>query len=164
MKMIKIGLLQFWHQLNNRERYLLIFGVGCLALYLAYTMYTSLAEAVVVNTQSLAEKKETLAWIKQAEKQFSFKQKNLATRGKVKGLAVLSEKLKTASFHAFAYQLQQLSEDELQLSFEKVPYNGFLTWFSSMSQTYNITIKELQVDRTDVQGLVKLTVILSLNA
>lgn len=163
MNAIKGRLLQFWYQLNQRERYLLFWGGGCLGLYLAYAMYASLTEAVAANTQRLSEQKETLAWIKQAETQFSSKQTGSAVLEKSKGLTVFSEQLKAASFHAFAYQLQQLNDDDLQLSFEKVPYNGFLTWLSSMSKKYHITIKEFHVDRTDTQGLVKLTVIIALN-
>ena len=164
MNAIKTRLFQFWNQLNDRERYLLLWGGVCFGLYLAYATYASLAEAVMANTQSLLEKKETLAWIKQAEKQISSKQTGSAVLDKSKGLTVLSEQLKTASFHAFSYQLQQLNEDELQLSFEKVPYNAFLTWLSSTSKKYNITIKAFHVDRTDTRGLVKLTVIIALNA
>ena len=163
MNAMKARLLQFWYQLNHRERSLLLWGGACLGLYLAYATYTSLTEAVVANTQSLSEKKETLAWMKQAETQFSSKQTGSTVLDKTKGLSVLSERLKAASFHAFVYQLQQLNEDELQLSFEKVPYTGFLTWLSSISKKYNITIKEFHVDRTNTRGLVKLTVIIALN-
>lgn len=158
---MKARLFQFWHQLNDRERNLLLWGGACLFLYVAYVMYASLAEAVIENTQGLAEKKETYAWIKQAETQLTSKQTG-QDLDKAKGLTVLSQQLNTASFHAFQYQLQQLNEDELQLSFEKVPYNGFLTWLSAMSKKYNITIKEFHVDRTDTRGLVKLTVIIAL--
>jgi len=160
---MKTRLLQAWHQLNERERHLLLWGGVFLGLYLAYATYASLAEAVTENTQSLAEKKETLAWIKQAETQFSSKQTG-TTLDKSKGLTVLSEQLKTASFHAFTYQLQQLNEDELQLSFEKVPYNACLAWLALMSKKYSITIKELHADRMATRGLVKLSVIITINS
>ena len=157
-------LLQFWYQLNDRERYLLLWGGVCLGLYLAYVIYSSLAQAVVVNTQQLSEKKETLAWIKHVEAQRSPQQSGLITLDKSKGLTVLSQQLKTKAFHGFSYQLQQLNEDELQVSFEKVPYKICFVWLASMSKKYNITIKELHVDRTNTPGLVKLMVIITLHA
>lgn len=160
---IKARLLQNLYQLNHRERYLLLGGVVCFGLYLAYAAYASLAGAVVANIQILSEKKETLAWMEQAEKQLPSKKTDATALDKSKGLTVLSEQLKSTSFHTFAYQLQQLNDDELQLSFEKVPYRGFLTWLASMIKKYKISIKEFHVDRTDTQGLVKLTVIIALN-
>ncbi|MDF1684882.1 MAG: type II secretion system protein GspM [Legionellaceae bacterium] len=163
MKAIKVRLVQAWLQLDHRERYLLLWGGVCLGLYLAYAGYASLIESVVANTQQLAEKKETLAWIKQAETQIKSQQTGSVMLDKSKGLTVLSQQLKGASFHAFAYQLQQLNDDELQLSFDRVPYQACLTWLASMSKKYNISIKEFHMDRTDTQGLVKWTVIITLN-
>lgn len=159
---MKVRLVQMWQQLNERERNLLRWGGVFLGVYLSYAIYACLSEAVTENTQSFAEKKETLAWIKQAETQFQAK-KTSATLDKSKGLTVLSEQLKSASFHAFPYQLQQLNEDELQLSFEKVPYNACLAWLALMSKKYGITVKELQADRTEIQGLVKLRLIVAIN-
>jgi len=159
---MKARLFQLWNQLNDRERYLLLWGGACLALYVAYATYAALAQAVTENTQSVTEKKETLAWIKQAQTHVSSQQTGLAL-DKAKGLTVFSQQLKATSFHAVSYQLQQLNEDELQLSFEKVPYKAFLTWLSSMSIKYKITIKELQVDRTDTQGMVKIESIITLH-
>ena len=164
MNAIRARSLQLWQQLNHRERYCLLWGGVCLGLYLAYVAYASLAHAVMANTQRLFEKKETLAWIKQAEVQFSSKHTGSEILDKSKGLTVLSQQLKAASFHTFAYQLQQLNDDELQLSFDKVPYQACLTWLESMCKKYNITIKEFYMDRTDTQGLVKWSVIIALNA
>jgi len=164
MKAMKAYVLQLWQSLNHRERSLLLWGGVFLGLYLAYAAYASLTNAVMASTQRLSEKKETLAWIKQAEAQLSSKHTGSETLDKSKGLTVLSRELKTASLHAFVYQLQQLNDDELQLSFDKVPYKACLTWLASMSKKYNITIKEFHMDRTDTRGLVKWTVIIALNA
>ena len=160
---MKTRLLQAWHQLNDRERNLLLWGGVCLVVYLAYVVYAFLDEAVLENTRSLSEKKATLAWIQQAEKQWSHKKTGAQVLDGSKGLTVLSEQLKTTSFHAFSHQLQQLNEDEVHLSFDSVPYNAFLTWFSMMSKKYVLTVKEFHVDRTDTPGLVKLTVIIALH-
>jgi|TARA_R110002126_G_scaffold239409_1_gene382645 general secretion pathway protein M len=163
MKAMKAYVLQLWQSLNHRERSLLLWGAVFLGLYFAYVAYASLTDAVMASTQRLSEKKETLAWIKQAEAQLSSKHTGSENLDKSKGLTVLSRELKTASLHAFAYQLQQLNQDELQLSFDKVPYKAGLTWLASISKKYNITIKEFYMDRTDTRGLVKWTVILALN-
>ncbi|NCT56362.1 MAG: type II secretion system protein M [Legionella sp.] len=164
MRVMQARLLQAWQQLNHRERLLLFWGAVCLGLYLAYAAYASLDNAVMVNTQRLSEKKETLAWIKQAETQLSSKHTGTTVLDKSKALAVLSRQLKAASFAGFAYQLEQLSDAELQVSFEHVPYHACLAWLASMSKKYTITVKTFNMDRTETPGLVKWTVIFALNA
>lgn len=160
---IQARLLQAWQQLNHRERSLLLWGGACLGLYLAYAAYAFLDNAVMANTQRLSEKKETLAWIKQAETQVSSKRAGAMVLDKSKALAVLSQQLKMASFHGFSYQLQQQNDAEFQLSFDQVPYQACLAWLASMSKKYNITIKEFNMDRTETPGLVKWTVVIALN-
>ncbi|MDF1826910.1 MAG: type II secretion system protein GspM [Legionellaceae bacterium] len=163
IKALQARLLQAWLQLNHRERLLLLWGAVCLGLYLAYAAYASLDKAVIAGTQRLSEKKETLAWIKQAETQLSSKHTGTTVLEKSKALAVLSRQLKASSLGGFAYQLEQLSDTELQISFEDVPYQACLAWLALMSKKYKITVKTFNMDRTDTPGLVKWTVILVLN-
>jgi general secretion pathway protein M len=164
IKAMQAHLLQAWQQLNHRERLLLLWGAACLGLYLAYATYASLDNAVIASTQRLSEKKETLAWIQQAETQLSSKHTGTTALDKSKALAVLSRQLKAASFDGFPYQLEQLSDAELQVSFEQVPYHACLAWLALMSKKYKITVKMFNMDRTETPGLVKWTVILVLNA
>ncbi|MCH9755726.1 MAG: type II secretion system protein M [Gammaproteobacteria bacterium] len=159
---MKAWFSHFWDGLNERERRAACVGVVGVLLYLAYAIYSPLKQAVLDNTTELTEKKATLAWMKVAKARFKPQKKGPEALDGSKGLTVFSEALSKASFHEYPYQLQQMPDGALQLSFDSVPYNDFLKWLWSMGQRYTIVIKTLNAEQTDTQGLVRLTIIVVL--
>ena len=148
----------YWNNLNERERWTLGFGGVCCFFFLLYLLlYAPLINAVHDKTQQLAEKQETLAWLQQARLQHKTV-KAAQTLSSSQLLSVLANKLKSTSFHGFSYQLQQTGAGDIQLSFDQVPYNAFVTWLWTVSQNYAFSIKQLNAERTDTPGVVKLMV------
>ena len=74
-------------------------------------------------------------------------------------LSILTEVLDQASFNRFAYQLEQTATGDIQLSFENVPYNGFMEWLRDQSAQYTLSIKNLDVTKTNINGVVTVSVI-----
>ena len=151
----------YWDNLSERERWTL--GVGALLcfLYLFYLLlYSPLATAVHNKSQQLTEKQETLVWMQQVRQQHKTK-KAPQTLTSSKLLTVLAEQLNTTSFKQFPYQLQQIGGSDIQLLFDKVPYNAFMTWLWSVNDKYTISIKQLNVERTDSPGVVKLMIVIA---
>jgi len=148
----------FWDGLNDRERWMLGFGGVCCALFLIYMLlYAPLINAVHNNTQQLLEKQETLVWMQQAHQQRkAMKIPKVLSNSKL--LSVLADELKSTSFHTFPYQLQQTGVGDIQLSFNKVPYNDFVTWLWSVRQNYAFSIKQFNAERTETPGVVKILV------
>lgn len=159
---MKARWIQFWEGLNDRERRVAIVGGVVLILYAVYVVYSALAKAVLENEASLREKKETLAWMKIAKGQISPQKKQQQVLDGSKGLTVFSETLKRSPFHDSPYQLQQVSEGTLQLSFDSVPYNAFLGWLAMMNMRYHLEVKSFHAEKTDTSGVVKLTVVIVL--
>ncbi|MDF1646702.1 MAG: type II secretion system protein GspM [Legionellaceae bacterium] len=153
---------QFWDGLNERERRALGLGLIGMLFYVSYAIYAPLKRAVSDNTKVLFEKRTTLTWIKSARSRFVPQQKGPEVLEGSKGLTIFSEALSKASFHDVPYQLQQMTDGVLQLSFDSVPYNPFLQWLWSMEQRYAMTIQTFNLERTDTPGLVRLTIIVSL--
>lgn len=146
----------YWNNLNDRERMLAVVG-GVLALaYLLYLLvFSPLDRAVVNHKQDLTEKIETLDWLQTVDSP-SEHQKSQRVLSNAQLLAQIGSQLAKSSFKQSSYQLQQTSAGEIQLSFEKVPFNPFLTWFWSLSNDYAMTIKQLSVEKTETPGVVKL--------
>ncbi len=153
---------QFWDGLNDRERRASGIGALVLVLYAAYALYSALAQTVLDNQAMLIEKRETLAWMKMAQGQVVPQTKKQQVLDGTKGLTVFSEALKRAPFHDSPYQLQQIAEGTLQLSFDSVPYNAFLDWLSAMNMRYHFVVKSFHAEKTDTNGVVKLTAVLVL--
>jgi len=150
-----------WAQLNERERATLVIGGFICGLYLFYLLIIApLTHAVYDKSQLLIEKKETLLWMQQVQRlQATKKTAKKITSSKL--LTLLTEDLNKSVLAPFPYQLQQTSVTDIQLIFEKVPYNPWIQWFWSFSEAYAISLKKLTIERQSVPGMIKLTVVLS---
>jgi general secretion pathway protein M len=161
---MKAWLCQFWDGLNERDRKVAYLGIISIFLYLSYALYSPLKQAVFQNKKILSEKKGLLVWMKAAKAQSVAtpqKEQSVQLDGS-KRLTVFSDALEHASFHALPYQLEQIEDGTLHLSFDAVPYNAFLSWLWSIGKRYTLVIKQLNVEKTDAPGLVKLTVLVAL--
>ena len=151
----------YWHNLNERERLMLVIGSVCLIAYLFYLLiYAPLHAAVTKKTQEFIEKKETLSWMKHARTQ---RRLNKAPQrvNNTQLLALLSRQLRGTSFRSFVYQIQQAGNGDIQLFFEQVPFNAFLLWLYNLSEKYTISVKQIQVERTDTLGIARIQVVMT---
>lgn len=153
-------MIAYWNNLNDRERWMLgIGGVCCIAFLFYLLIYSPLVNSVYDKTQQLIEKKETLAFLQKAKMQ-QRSTKKVQVLSKSKLLTVLAEQLNTTSFHRSIYQLQQTGSDDIQLSFDEVPFNAFIQWLWSMNEKYAFLIKQWNAERTLTPGVVKVVLII----
>ena len=151
----------YWSNLNERERWTLGVGVVCSVFYLFYLLiYSPLASAVHTKSQQLLEKQETLVWMQQVRQQ-SKNTKAPQTLTSSNLLTVLADQLNKSSFKQYPYQLQQTGVSDIQLIFDQVPYNAFIAWVWSVNEKYTISIKQLNVEHTELPGIVKLMMIIA---
>ncbi|HVT62387.1 MAG TPA: type II secretion system protein M [Legionellaceae bacterium] len=152
----------YWHQLNEREQMAVMIAGICLGLYLLYALvFSPLMTSVERARVEWQEKKETLIWMRAAEKNYT-KEKKPQTVTAQNLLSVLTKLLTAASFHHFPYQLAQTATGEIQLTFEQVPYNAFILWLQDQTTHYTLTIKTMDINQTDTPGIVKVMVMFSI--
>ena len=153
----------YWGTLNERDRRMLVIGTIVCVVYLFYLLiYAPVTRAVQNKSKQLIEKQETLVWMQHVRTSEQLKTKKVAqslTSSQL--LTVIAEQLSRTTFKQYRYQLQQTGVSDIQLSFDKVPYNAFMAWVWSINQKYTVIIKQLNVDRTDVSGVVKLTIMIA---
>lgn len=154
----------YWTQLNDREQVSVGIAGLCCVLYLFYALlFSPLVTAVVMAEQDWTDKKTTLVWMQQVAQGYSRGQApKQVTSGNL--LSVLTELLSKASFQRFPYQLEQTSNGDIQLTFAKVPYNGFIAWLDMQSKHYTLSIKTLYLNKTELPGVVKATVVFTVGA
>ncbi len=152
---------EHWDHLSERERWMVIGGLIFCGFYLFYVLiYSPLNTAIHGKTLQLQDKKETLVWMQQVKKQYK-PQQPLQSLDSGQLLTVLAEQLNTAAFKPFPYQLQQIGKGDIQLIFERVPYNLFVEWLWSLSKKYAMTLQQFNIERTEISGIVKAMVVLS---
>ncbi|STX29362.1 general secretion pathway protein M [Legionella beliardensis] len=154
-------MMNYWNNLNDREKWLLGLGLISTLIYLFYLLlYSPLISAVDEKETQLKEKQETLIWMQQVRQQLPHKS-NLKTISSSKLLTVIATELTNQALQKFPYQLQQTSQGDIQLSFENVPYKTFLVWLWQLNNNYALTLKQLVIEKTATVGLVKLTAVIA---
>lgn len=154
-------MISYWNNLNIRERWAAIIGGGAALLYIFYAfVYSPLADAVTDKSIQLTEKQSTLAWMKQVKKTSSTVDKPKPINNS-RLLTMIATNLRADNYQKFTHELQQTGQGDIQLSFERVPYNLFLTWLWQLYSGYTISLKQVSIEKTDTAGVVKVLVIIA---
>ena len=154
-------MIAYWNNLNDREKWMAAGAGLCLILYFYYLfLYSPLSHNVSQKSTQLTEKIVTLAWLKK------IRQQNHATKIKQKIdnsqlLTLLATQLKDNSTLTSPYQLQQTGTGDVQLTFEEVSFNLFITWLEKINGKYTVTIKQFDADHSARPGVVRLMIVLS---
>lgn len=148
-----------WQQLNERDQAAVAIAAVCVIAYLLYVVvFAPLSTMVSQARTHWKEKTNTLIWMQRAQQNYSHeKRPQTVEAGNL--LSLLTQVLKQTSFQRFPYQLAQTNTGEIQLSFEDVPYNAFIAWLRDQSSRYTLTIKSMDMNKTKVAGVVKVSVI-----
>lgn len=154
-------MITYWTHLNEREKKMVGAAVIFSLVFVYYSLlYAPLSSGVREKTQLLQEKSSTLDWMKKAQKQKSTTLSK-KTLDNSQLLTLLTSQLKDNKRLQFPFQVQQTSTGEIQLSFEKVPFNLFIEWLAQLNEHYYINIKQLNANKTDTPGITHLTLTLS---
>lgn len=149
----------YLNSLNEKEKWMVIGTVIALIFFIYFLfLYSPLNNKVSQKSAELSEKMVTLKWMQEVRYQNHSSQ----TKQKVDSsqlLSALSTQLKKNSNLTFPYQLQQTGSGDIQLSFEVVPFNLFISWWEEISKRYAIVIKQFDAERTKTAGLTRLRII-----
>jgi general secretion pathway protein M len=151
----------YLNSLNEREKWMVIGTAFCVILYVYYLfLYSPLSHQVTQKSTQLVEKKSTLQWMQKIKQQKPANQtKQVVDNSQL--LTALATQLKNDATLKFPYQLQQTGSGDIQLTFDMVPFNQFLTWLEKINKRYAITIKQFEADRTKTAGVSRLMIIIS---
>ncbi len=154
-------MMNFWKKLSERDQWVLGLGLVCITFYLILEIIVfPLSKAVDTRILAVKEKQTLLTWMERV-RLTSGEHKAPAHLDASKLLSALSEGLDKTSFHSFPHQLQQTGDEELQLTFDTVPYNAYITWLFSMRKQYAFSIKQLNVKETKTPGVVNAILVIT---
>ncbi len=150
----------YYNNLNEREKWTVIGGGICLVIFIYYALiYSPLNSAVSQKSAQLIEQTETLEWMNKVRQQgVSTQKKQKVSNSQL--LTLIATQLKEGKTLSSPFKLEQTSSGEVQLSFEAVPFNLFVTWFSNINRNYAFTIKQFDIEKTKVAGVTKLMIII----
>jgi len=152
---------KYWQNLNDREQKMLVIAGVFTVLYLTYLLlFAPIIKAVDNKKNQLSLKKETLSWLEQAQKQQheTVRQKKLSNS---QLLTLLSHQLKANKLVDFPHQIEQTGSGDIQISFDSVPFKNIFQWLEQLNKGYTVQIKQLNVERKESPGTVKLTLVIT---
>lgn len=157
-------MIQYWTNLNDRERWTIGIGSALTLIYLIYLLiYSPMQAALTFKTNQLKENQLTLQWMKQVRHQSTGNtHQDVINNSKL--LTLIATQLNDDFFRPFPHQIQQTTAGDVELTFDKVPYLSFLNWLWALEKDYSIHFKQFFIERTATPGVVKITLTLATNA
>jgi general secretion pathway protein M len=154
-------LKSYYLNLNERDRRVLLFGGAALIFYLFYLfIYSPIVNDIEKNSAKLTENKKTLAWMERAKlHKNTAPAKNNISKSQL--LSTVASELRTNTLKSYPYKLEQTAAGEMQLSFEQVPFIAYINWLKRLSSRNNVIIKQLNIEKTNTNGVVRSFVIIS---
>ncbi len=151
----------YLNNLNERERRMVFTALLVVVAYIYYALlYTPLAQGVEEKKRLLQEKVVTLAWMKKVQLQHVSTQKKQSIDNS-QLLTLIANQLKNDTTLQFPYKLQQTSSGEIQLSYDKVPFNLFIEWLAKINERYYINVKQLSANKTTTPGITQIMLVIS---
>ncbi len=158
---MKVIIKEYFDELNERERKLVVGAGVFLAFFLFYSLvYSPISSAVLRKKQILLENKQTLHWMEEVYT----KQKILnppEALSDEKLLTVLSTSLRASNLKDFTYQLEQTAGGDVRLHFAKVPYNPLVNWLWLFCGKYTLSVKMFSATSKENNGIVEVSLVLS---
>lgn len=151
----------YFNNLNDREKWMVLGGGVCLLVFIYYALlYSPLSTAVSQKSAQLIEQAETLEWMKKVRQEgVSTQKKQKVTNSQL--LTLIATQLKMDKSLNAPFKLEQTSSGEVQLSFDAVPFNLFVTWFAKINRNYSFTIKQFDIEKSKTAGVTKLMIIVN---
>ena len=147
--------------LNERERWIVILGAVALCFFVFYWLvYAPLMASIAEQSLQIKAKQTTLDWMQTVRSQHTSTEKPQSLSNS-QLLTLLANQLRSTSFKGFTYQIQQMGSGDIQLSYEQVPFNVFITWFWELNKKYTIHMKQFSAEHTATPGLAKILLVLS---
>lgn len=157
---LRTQLKEYWMTRDLREQRLLFLGAGVLLVFLIYAfIYTPIETHIETQRQDVLEKQDTLRFIKQVSPQLQA-QSRAKPISSTALLSAIQEAFARPPFQAFPSQLSQSNPTDIDIQFQKVPFNVLLNWLWQFSRTYQIQIKSLEAQKTDVSGVCQVHLVL----
>jgi general secretion pathway protein M len=115
---------------------------------------------VTKKSLQLKEKIATLEWMNTVR----VKKNNPLEKQKIDNsqlLTLFATQLKDNSTLNAPYELQQTAAGDIELTFESVDFNLFITWLEKINSQYTINIKQFNAEHTSTAGLTHIMILIN---
>ncbi|GAA5143343.1 type II secretion system protein GspM [Thalassotalea piscium] len=144
----------WWLGLNTREQRLVGALGGIVVIFLFYSLVWQPLNKKIINAEKrVARQHELLVWVKQEVARY---QANGGNSKQPRNNASLSSIVnQAASRSGISITRIQPQGDDLQIWIDNIAFNSLLQWLAQLSEKHGLTIKNIDLDATDIDGEVR---------
>ncbi len=157
----------WWEALEVRERRILVMGSLALAGLLGtFLFWLPLEERLALAEERLAERADTLGWMRRSADQV----RRLRAAGagvrtmKSTGESLLSLGDRTARENGLGEALQRVEPegaDRVRFQFEKVSFDALLGWLAKLENRFGVRVVQLSIEKETTPGQVRARLVLA---
>lgn len=146
---------QWWSQLPEKERYLVILMAVLISFFLLFHLvWSPINNGLVKEAKKLERNQELLTYVKQSTASIK-KGGAVSTKGKVSG-SLSSVISRVAKRHQISISRVQPQGDDIQVWIEEVSFNQLLIWLDDLKQSAELEVKTIDITEGNQGGIVKI--------
>lgn len=145
---------QWWGQLSDRDKKLVIVMTALLVPFIVYQMiWLPISDGLAKEQKKLTRNQELYAYVQSNIAHI----KNAGISGnKVnKGGSLSSQVNRSAQSHGIKIDRVQPQGDDLSVWIDQVPFNSLLSFITDLSKNNGLQVKNIDIVETDASGVVK---------
>lgn len=150
-----------------REQKMMFFGGLTITVILFFAFIIFPLQEKVDNAKSNLEYKQSLyQWMQPKVKSLialkSSKPTNL-NQTKTSALIIVERELKQSALSGLPHTIEKKQNDEVQITFDSVPFDEVIRWLGGLSQSFQLQVQSMTVNRLAEEGMVGVNVVVSGN-
>jgi len=151
-----------WYaNLNERERRLVLFGAIAVAVLLILAVLLPLNRNIVQARQRVANKQADLAFIQQAVPELASAGPAAGNVASAESLVVLVDRSARESGLGKSLASSQPTGDKgLRVRFDKAPFDALVAWLGRLSQQNGVRVESAEIEYAGEAGLVNAGLVL----
>lgn len=146
---------QWWSQLPEKERYLVILMTVLITLFLLFHLvWSPINDGLVKESKKLQRHKELLSYVHENTVHIK-KAGTVTSKGQVSG-SLSSVVNRVAKRHQISISRVQPQGDDIQVWIEEVPFNQLLVWLDDLKKSARLEVKSIDITEGNQSGIVKI--------
>lgn len=149
----KQKLIEFYQSKNDSEQKLLLtFGI-VFAIFLLYSLYSSVSNGMTESQQKLQRQIELNSWA--AEQIAIIKQSGKKTSSGSRGSMTQIINSSARKHGVTIARLQPQKTDLVKVGIEEVGFNRLMNWLAELNSRHGISAANIDLSKADASGIVK---------
>ncbi|MCK4870123.1 MAG: type II secretion system protein M [Gammaproteobacteria bacterium] len=165
MNKIQSNIKKWWHTLAAREQKIVTTGGTIAIILIIYTLIWQPFSSAVNNAKKdVINKRNLVTWMQHATARITALRANGNMRQNISNTSLLTfvdNSLRSNNLNRYVTQIKQADNSKVALNFNSAPFDELISWLTKIWQQDGINTTNATFQKTDNQGLVKVSLILS---